>query len=73
MPALGNFFGGLLAEILNVSDLVAHEKGWKDTVLVMPKETVRILVRFQQPGKFVFHCHNLEHEDDGMMLNYEVK
>lgn len=53
--------------------LVAHEKGWKDTVLVMPRETVRIVVRFQHPGKFVFHCHNLEHEDDGMMLNYEVR
>ncbi len=53
--------------------LVAHEKGWKDTVLVIPKETVRIIVRFQRAGKFVFHCHNLEHEDDGMMLNYEVK
>lgn len=53
--------------------LMAHEKGWKDTVLVMPKETVRVIVRFQRTGKFVFHCHNLEHEDDGMMLNYEVK
>ncbi|WP_339795164.1 multicopper oxidase domain-containing protein [uncultured Imperialibacter sp.] len=24
------------------------------------------------PGEFVFHCHNLEHEDDGMMLNFEI-
>jgi FtsP/CotA-like multicopper oxidase with cupredoxin domain len=50
-----------------------HEKGWKDTVLVMPGEKVRIIIRFTNTGKFVFHCHNLEHEDDGMMLNFEVK
>jgi len=53
--------------------LSPHEKGWKDTVLVMPKEVVRVIMRFQHAGKFVFHCHNLEHEDDGMMLNFEVK
>ena len=53
--------------------LFPHEKGLKDTVLVMPGEIVRVLVHFARPGKFVFHCHNLEHEDDGMMLNFEVK
>lgn len=53
--------------------LIASENGWKDTVLVMPGETVRILVPFENnTGKFVFHCHNLEHEDDGMMLQYQL-
>ncbi len=50
-----------------------QEKGWKDTVLVAPKEKVQVIIKFGQQGKFVFHCHNLEHEDDGMMLNLEVK
>jgi blue copper oxidase len=50
------------------------EKGWKDTVLAFPGEKVRIIVRFSDNlGKYVFHCHNLEHEDGGMMLNYEIK
>ncbi len=50
------------------------EKGWKDTVLAFPGEKVRIIVRFPDlKGKFVFHCHNLEHEDGGMMLNYEIQ
>ena len=50
------------------------EKGWKDTVLAFPGEKVRIIVRFPElKGKFVFHCHNLEHEDGGMMLNYEIE
>jgi FtsP/CotA-like multicopper oxidase with cupredoxin domain len=48
--------------------------GWKDTVLVMPGERVKVLTRFTDyTGKFVFHCHNLEHEDMGMMRNYEVR
>jgi FtsP/CotA-like multicopper oxidase with cupredoxin domain len=54
-------------------NVTAAENGWKDTVLVMPGETVSILVPFgSNTGKFVFHCHNLEHEDDGMMLQYQL-
>lgn len=53
--------------------LIATEKGWKDTILVMPREKVKVIMTFpQEKGVFVFHCHNLEHEDDGMMLNYEI-
>lgn len=53
--------------------LPPEDTGWKDTVLVGPLETVRVLVRFDaHPGVFVLHCHNLEHEDDGMMQNFEV-
>ena len=54
-------------------NLIVSENGWKDTVLVMPGEVVRVLVPFENnTGKFVFHCHNLEHEDDGMMLQYQL-
>ena len=54
--------------------LFAHESGWKDTVLVMPGEKVRVIVQFgQNKGIYVFHCHNLEHEDSGMMLQMEIK
>lgn len=57
---------------------VAHEgyvdEGWKDTVLMMTGERIRILVDFDDyPGMFLYHCHNLEHEDMGMMRNYFVK
>ena len=51
--------------------------GWKDTVLVWPGETVRIAIDFSHdfPGSqtYLFHCHNLEHEDAGMMINFRVK
>ena len=54
-----------------VSDL-----GWKDTVLVWPGETVRVAIDFAHdfPGSqtYVFHCHNLEHADAGMMINFRV-
>jgi FtsP/CotA-like multicopper oxidase with cupredoxin domain len=49
-------------------------EGWKDTVLVMPGETVKLLLRFEKyPGLFMYHCHNLEHEDRGMMRNYQIR
>lgn len=49
-------------------------EGWKDTVLVMPGERVRVLMRFDgHPGIFLYHCHNLEHEDMGMMRNFMIK
>jgi len=47
--------------------------GWKDTVDVGPGNVVRVLVPFEgYRGKYVFHCHNLEHEDMTMMANFEV-
>jgi FtsP/CotA-like multicopper oxidase with cupredoxin domain len=50
------------------------DEGWKDTVLVMPGERVKLLVKFEDyEGLYMYHCHNLEHEDMGMMRNYRVK
>ena len=47
---------------------------WKD-MLNMPKHsTARIIVRYDDyPGKWMFHCHILDHEDHGMMGVLEVK
>lgn len=50
------------------------DEGWKDTVLVMPGQRVRLLVKFEDfTGLYLYHCHNLEHEDMGMMRNYLVR
>lgn len=55
------------------TNLPPNDKGWKDTVNLNPGETVEVLVKFiSYKGLYLFHCHNLEHEDDGMMLNFEV-
>jgi FtsP/CotA-like multicopper oxidase with cupredoxin domain len=49
------------------------DEGWKDTVLVMPGERVRVLVRFDDfAGVYLVHCHNLEHSDAGMARNFEI-
>ena len=49
------------------------DEGWKDTFLLMPGEQARIRVRFgRHAGLFLYHCHNLEHEDMGMMRNLLV-
>lgn len=63
----------LLSRMGGRNQVFAYEKGWKDTVLVMPGEKVSVIMNFPVYfGKYVFHCHNLEHEDDGMMLNYTI-
>ena len=50
-----------------------HERGWKDTVRADPGEVVRIIARFDgHAGKYPWHCHMLEHEDNEMMLQFEV-
>jgi spore coat protein A, manganese oxidase len=51
----------------------ANEMGWKDTARVNPKTVTRIIVPFVGfPGRFVWHCHILEHEDNEMMRPYEI-
>lgn len=53
--------------------LQAWDRGWKDTVLLSPGETVSVLVKFtEHKGIFLIHCHNLEHEDEGMMSNFRI-
>ena len=49
------------------------DHGWKDTLDLRPAEQARIITRFDgHRGKYVFHCHNLEHEDMMMMGNFQV-
>lgn len=49
------------------------EHGLKDTVLVFPGERVSVIAAFDRyRGRFLMHCHNMVHEDMGMMLNYEI-
>jgi FtsP/CotA-like multicopper oxidase with cupredoxin domain len=54
----------------------AGEAGWKDTVLVFPRETVRVISRFEDFADpkipYMYHCHILEHEDAGMMGQFLV-
>ena len=50
-----------------------HEAGWKDTVRAEVLMVTRIIIRFEgYAGRYVWHCHVLEHEDNEMMRPYEV-
>jgi spore coat protein A len=50
-----------------------QERGPKDTVLAYPGEVTRIRVRFDRPGDYVWHCHNLSHEDNEMMRPLRIR
>lgn len=51
----------------------AGELGWKDTARTDPGMVTRIIVPFQgYAGRYVWHCHILEHEDNEMMRPFEV-
>ncbi|MEV0402703.1 multicopper oxidase family protein [Actinoallomurus sp. NPDC050550] len=50
-----------------------HDVGLKDTVSLRPGESAEIITRFDgYRGRYLFHCHNAEHEDMGMMANLEI-
>jgi spore coat protein A, manganese oxidase len=50
-----------------------HERGWKDTLRLGSGDDVRVIMRFDgYRGRYVMHCHNLEHEDHDMMMRFDV-
>jgi bilirubin oxidase len=48
------------------------EKGFKDTVIALPGEVTRIKATFNLAGRYVWHCHIVEHEDNEMMRPFVV-
>jgi len=62
-------------QVININGVPqeASDFGWKDTIVVPPASELTILAKFRQyTGRYVFHCHNLEHEDFAMMGEFEV-
>jgi spore coat protein A len=73
----GGYNGGTLlpASIVKQGPLLPTpdwESGRKDTVTMFPGQVTRILMSFNRPGKYVYHCHILSHEDHEMMRPYVV-
>jgi FtsP/CotA-like multicopper oxidase with cupredoxin domain len=49
------------------------EDGFKDTVVCYPGEVTRVkLQAFPKAGRFAWHCHIVDHEDNEMMRPYRV-
>jgi bilirubin oxidase len=69
---------GVQFQVLDRNKVAAapYEQGWKDTVIVHPAETVRLIMQFNDYADphvpYMFHCHILEHEDKGMMGQFVV-
>ncbi|HUF66945.1 MAG TPA: multicopper oxidase family protein [Gemmatimonadaceae bacterium] len=65
---------GFQFQLLDRNGVPEKQRKWKDTVNVPKHQTARFIVRFDNyPGKWMFHCHILDHEDAGMMGVLEVK
>ncbi len=49
------------------------DEGWQDSIYLLPNMQMDLIMRFEDyKGLFHYHCHNLEHEDMGMMRNFEI-
>jgi bilirubin oxidase len=65
---------GFQFQVLERNGVPEPFPSWKDTVNVPKHETARFIVRYDHhPGKWMFHCHILDHEDNGMMGVLEVR
>ena len=66
-------FHGHHFKILERSGQPAESDAWKDTVLVERQENVRIAFVADNPGKWMIHCHMLEHQAGGMATWFHVE
>ncbi len=65
---------GFQFQVLDRDGVPEPFRSWKDTVNVPRHQVVRFIVRYDDhPGKWMFHCHILDHEDHGMMGVLEVR
>ena len=61
-------------QVIKIGDKPLAQPIWKDTILVKNGEPVTFRMRYRKyTGKTVLHCHILDHEDQGMMLDLEIK
>ena len=64
---------GMFFRVLDVGGTAPAHDGWKDTVNVPRKQTLRFAVRYGVPGTWMYHCHILEHAERGMMAELVLK
>jgi FtsP/CotA-like multicopper oxidase with cupredoxin domain len=51
----------------------SYERGWKDVFHVGAEETLRVALKFtNKEGRYMMHCHHLQHEDNGMMSQFII-
>lgn len=73
--ASGGVGGYVVESSINLGSLVGpapNEAGWKDTFVVPPGYMGKVIAKFDRPGRYVWHCHILSHEDHEMMRPFHV-
>lgn len=64
---------GFFFQVLEVNGKVPEYRAWKDTVNLAPRTKMKIAwIPDNRPGKWMYHCHILEHHQAGMMAHFEV-
>lgn len=63
---------GHFAQVLDRDGVAELNLGWKDTIVVPPRTTVRAALRYEAPGKWMAHCQIPEHAERGMTADVNV-
>jgi FtsP/CotA-like multicopper oxidase with cupredoxin domain len=64
---------GFFFQVLEINGKAPEYKAWKDTINLTPRTKVKIAwMPDNRPGKWMYHCHIIEHHAAGMMANFEV-
>ena len=58
---------GMFFQVIDIDGVPAERLAWKDTVNIPGLKTLRYAVRYGTPGRWMYHCHILEHAERGMM------
>lgn len=64
---------GFFFQIIEENGKAPGDKAWKDTYNLRPRSTIKIAwMPDNRPGRWMYHCHILEHHEAGMMAHFEV-
>jgi FtsP/CotA-like multicopper oxidase with cupredoxin domain len=64
---------GFFFQVLQINEKSVENVMWKDTVNLEPRSKIKIAwMPDNRPGKWMYHCHILEHHEAGMMAHFEV-
>mgnify|MGYP000258113262 CR=1 FL=1 len=64
---------GIHFKVVSINGKAVDGAIYKDTISVNPNEYVDVAVKYTNPGMWMVHCHVLDHEDGGMMMEFHVK
>ena len=60
------------SDLAGIQNISPEDTGLQDTVWLGPNEAIKIIMTFDRPGDYVWHCHMLSHEDHDMMRPFKV-